>query len=45
MLKLAGMEDKPLNSLLRSDGKLNALQIVSMQRFASAFMVCWPFYV
>lgn len=35
LLDLAEMEDKPLNSILRSDGKLNALQIVSMRRLLS----------
>ena len=38
LLELAGMEDKPLNSILRSDGKLNALQIVSMRRFLRIVM-------
>ena len=38
LLDLAGMEDKPLNSVLRLDGKLNALQIVSMRRFLCAIM-------
>ena len=32
LLGLAGMEDKPLNNVLRSDGKLNPLQILSMRR-------------
>lgn len=32
LLELAGMEDKPLNGILRCDRELNALQIVSMRR-------------
>lgn len=31
LVDLVEMEDKPLNTLLRVDGKLNALQIVSMR--------------
>lgn len=38
LLDLVEMEDKPLNSLLRSDGKLNALQIVSMRRLLRTIM-------
>ncbi|DBA90720.1 TPA: hypothetical protein ACH3X1_003934 [Trebouxia sp. C0004] len=32
LLDLASMDDKPLNRALRCDGKLNAVQIVSMRR-------------
>jgi hypothetical protein len=32
LLDLANMDDKPLNRALRCDGKLNAVQIVSMRR-------------
>lgn len=38
LVDLVKMEDKPLNSLLRSDGQLNALQIVSMRRLLRAIM-------
>ena len=42
LLDLVEMEDKPLNSLLRSDGKLNALQIVSMRRLLRTIMSKQP---
>ena len=38
LLDLVKMEDKPLNSLLRTDGKLNALQIVSLRRLLRTIM-------
>ena len=38
LLALAGMEDNPLNNVLRTDGKLTPLQILSMRRLWRTFM-------